>query len=1076
MATVVCLYNSNASATDSSLKFNCCNNSCNPHSGINYSVDQVTQSDMDDVDRFINDFLLGKTTPTVNYYFPSRNNNSFFNNVQDTNNRKFSYDVNDMKYNTIDHQQNTNIMKSNIKPVSYSNNNIYNSKSLLRNNTCKVFSNNINKEIQYNTTDNLNSISLNNHKNTNIQDNMAYNTTNNKNSNIACEAGTLSTNNIDQNIPHNIICKTEVLPPIKQQKVFFPIEVRYTIEEDSNNPLTKSEMASILTNSEINELINNRKNTKHKILSSNTSLNRKQFKIPIKTIRLNSNIQSNNTQIRNNINKENNSNTQRETICTKNKNNSVQRYGSYLNTESNNEQKYGSYINNEDDNIMQRETLCTKYEDNNIKQRYCSYANEENDNIQKYNKNIKKNNKCIANNIFTEDYINNNKKKNENINNKNEKSRNIYKIEQTSSTSNNEKCTKNNLYGEKNRILYKIEKRISKNYTRNINNLINNNETFTKTNARKKNKVIENNRNISENNSKVFTESNVRKKGNSRNVSNNNNRTFTQKNSIEKIKTIKTDVNPFANNNKSRNNNMLKKIKIPKLEIEHLNTDNIQYNRCVTERITTQNSINSSGSSNYKGKNLRKDVIQKIDNNRVKLLNKKKLLKQILRKSINTDWENGINQNEIDLFFENIKGSNAFENMKIQIYSLLGDVAPSFGDTDKIRLIFDIIKYNMSNRFEKHIYNYNKPLSLAGTFIDYYLNNIQVYNEDVEQFTYECNELATNILLFDIEDYKQAMEILYYNSFFNVINKVVKGVNLIEEFKKNRINNPIKLLKLNVSNGKRQDWFITTFKLFDYALQYSNKDDAIRNTTFAKFNNYLRNKSKYRNINEEIQFIPTLKSFVKENKEEFNEEGTQVALEALYREEESDISCYGIMGSILMFKIFPELNTVFSSNQFGINDSIIDLANKFHFSSNQSLAKQFNDQGSQLLDIAFYDNGRKLFNNTDFLIMITNGLTRDKVINGRKYISRYNNENILKENQSISSVGNKLELYELIGVQLCSNGNTNYISITGKELDDTINNQSELGRICIEKKLQPMQALYKRIQQSEYDKYINNNT
>ena len=509
------------------------------------------------------------------------------------------------------------------------------------------------------------------------------------------------------------------------------------------------------------------------------------------------------------------------------------------------------------------------------------------------------------------------------------------------------------------------------------------------------------------------------------------------------------------------------------------NTNDIQCNTCLTDRNSKDKISTIKYSNNNKKKKLSKAVIKTNERPyKIRLLNKKTLLRQAasVSNSINTNWEYGITQDEVTLFFENIKGSNAFENAKMQIYSLLGDIAPGFGDTDKIRLIFDIIKYNKGSKNEKHNYNYEKPLALAGIFIDYYLNNIDLYNEDADQFNIGCAESAANILLFNEEDYSCAMKILYYNSFYSVINKIVKGVNLIEEFKKNRNNkDEVNITKLNLSNGKRQDWFMTTFQLFDYALQYSKENDEINNTNFAKFDDYLKNKSKHRNINEEIQFIPTLKSFVKQNKDKFSDNNIKDALEALYIEEDNDIGCYGIMGSILMFRIFPELKTIFSSNQFGINDSIIDMSNKFHFTSNQSLAKQFNDQAHQLLDIAYYDNGRQLFNNTDYLIMITNGLTRDKVINNRKYISRYNTSSVIDPNKSTKqsvNPGIKLELYELVGVQLCSIGNTNYISIAKQELDDAINAQTTFGKLCIEKKLQPIQALYKRISQKDFNKSI----
>ena len=518
-------------------------------------------------------------------------------------------------------------------------------------------------------------------------------------------------------------------------------------------------------------------------------------------------------------------------------------------------------------------------------------------------------------------------------------------------------------------------------------------------------------------------------------------------------------LNNIRNNNKKLNNSFF--------TIDTVTTD-VQNNTCLTDRVPRR--INKNSKYSKTGKTIIKN--NKNNKNNVRLLNKQMLLKQVSANTktktntINTNWENGITQDEVTLFFDNIQNSNALENAKMQIYSLLGEVTPSFGDTDKIRLMFDVIKYNNNNDNEKHIYDYEKSLSITGTFIDYYLKNIELYNSDIERFNMSCIEEATTIIPYDKDDYSCATEIFDCNSFPNIINRVVKGVNLIENFKNNNSESKIvKIIPLKLDKGKTQDWFTSTFQLFDYALQYSSKDDAIRETNFAKFTNYLRNKSKYRNLNEEIQFIPTLKSFVRLNKNSFNTNEVKSALEALYRDENSDIGCYGIMGSILMFRIFPELQTIFSSNQFGLNDSIINVSNKFYFSKNQSFAKQFNNQAHQLLDIAYYDNGRKLFDSTDYLIMITNGFTRNKVINDRKYISRYNTENMMESNQSMSDCGSKLELYELVGVQLYSNKNVNYISIDKSKLEDAINSQTTLGKLCINKKLQPMQALYKRISQ-----------
>ena len=65
---------------------------------------------------------------------------------------------------------------------------------------------------------------------------------------------------------------------------------------------------------------------------------------------------------------------------------------------------------------------------------------------------------------------------------------------------------------------------------------------------------------------------------------------------------------------------------------------------------------------------------------------------------------------------------------------------------------------------------------------------IDLYNKDIDQFNIECAESAASILSFNTNDYSYAMKILYYNSFYSVINKIVKGVNLIEVFKKNKNN------------------------------------------------------------------------------------------------------------------------------------------------------------------------------------------------------------------------------------------------------------------------------------------------
>ena len=465
--------------------------------------------------------------------------------------------------------------------------------------------------------------------------------------------------------------------------------------------------------------------------------------------------------------------------------------------------------------------------------------------------------------------------------------------------------------------------------------------------------------------------------------------------------------------------------------------------------------------------NPNKNIINTEQQNiQLKLFNENKLNK-IVQNNIRTYWENGITQKEVDLFLSNIKDSNAFKNMKMQIYSLLGDVAPAFGDPDHIRLLLDVIKYNKINKNEKHVYNYDTPLALTCVLIDYYINNVDLHNNNIEQFKLAGIDNAKHALQYNEQDYVAAIQHIKYFYYYYVINKIVKGINLIEDFKNNRTSNLLPLKQINLSNDMNKDWLTSTFQLFDYAIQCStNSQDRIKNTNFAKFDEYLHTKSQHRDINEKIQFIPTLKDFVTENKEQFSGNKINSVLEALYKEEERNTTCYGIMGSIIMFRIFPELQTIFSCNQFGKNDCIIDLANKFYFSTNQQLSTQFNEQSQKVLDIAFYDNGRRLFNNKDYLIMVTNGLTRQEVINERKYISRYHE-------RTDNNLPETLELYELVGVQLCSTNNVNYVTVSGEKLNDAVESDSSFGKLCISNNLKPMQALYKLISQEDYNKYMN---
>ncbi|MBQ9440871.1 MAG: hypothetical protein IJU54_00480 [Alphaproteobacteria bacterium] len=518
---------------------------------------------------------------------------------------------------------------------------------------------------------------------------------------------------------------------------------------------------------------------------------------------------------------------------------------------------------------------------------------------------------------------------------------------------------------------------------------------------------------------------------------------------------------------------------IPLSVTRYINVDNPDYNTYITEVNTNKNKINAikkiDSNNNPYIRQYSKSPVRRVKNqNNIKTTDDieakaNKIIHKVnpnINNGITTNWKNGITPNDVNLFLKNVKDPLAYENMKMQVYSLLGENSPSFSDPERIRVLFDVIDNNKTNTDEVHIYNYDKPFALTGIFLDYYLNNIQLYNDNKDKFNSGRIEAAKKSLSFNKQEYSEAIKLLSINNFYETINKIVKGVNIVEDFSKNKKFEETDIANLNISKAKRQDWLVTTFELFNYALQYSNKDDQIVRTTFAEFVNYLKNNTKYRNIKEEIQFIPTLQSFVEQNKSKFEAKNIQSALEAIYKEEKSNIGCYGIMGSVLMFRIFPELKKIFSSNQFDMYGSILDLANKFHFSSNQSLAQQFDDQAHKVLEITKYDNSNKLFDNADYLIMVTNGLTRNTVINDRKYISRY---------ALVDPKNNtwKLELYNLMGVQLYSiKTNSNYISIDKSKLAEIMDSQIEFSKECIEKNLQPIQALYKRITQDDYDIFV----
>lgn len=387
----------------------------------------------------------------------------------------------------------------------------------------------------------------------------------------------------------------------------------------------------------------------------------------------------------------------------------------------------------------------------------------------------------------------------------------------------------------------------------------------------------------------------------------------------------------------------------------------------------------------------------------------------------NFNNKNIVTQSDVVTFLQNIKNSQlSKENLIMQLYSLLGNRnnIPVQDNThpDKIQFLMDFIMDHANNNFNNYNQINNNSVKIVYVLLDYYLKNIELYRYNNNLFNYNSINYLNNSLPYSIYDFQNALRIIMKYNFHNILDKLIKGINLVENTKRNNIvnvnNNHNNNKPILLSNGESKCFLVSALQQFIGALKQSSENDYIRNTTFAKFVRYM--KVKQNDNNRKIDFIQTLRKFVVQNKQWFNTEKQKEALNALFaQEEESHGGAAGLLGTIFILRIFPELQPIFSGdNKFGgSNDSLLMHTNYFKFDTKKHLKDQFDDQSAALL--CSNPKCRKPFNSNSYIIRSIHGTSIDKLVRNKQYISLYNDQ------------GN-LEIYELIGMQLRRPGH--YIS------------------------------------------------
>lgn len=203
----------------------------------------------------------------------------------------------------------------------------------------------------------------------------------------------------------------------------------------------------------------------------------------------------------------------------------------------------------------------------------------------------------------------------------------------------------------------------------------------------------------------------------------------------------------------------------------------------------------------------------------------------------------------------------------MQLYSLLGNInnIPVNAHHDKIQFLIDFITDHANNNFNNYNQINNNSIKVVYVLLDYYLKNIELYKYNNDLFNYNSINYLNNSLHYSVNDFQNAFRIIMKYNFYNVLDKLINGINLVENVKtynnanvnNNHNNNPILL-----SNGTSKCFLVSAVQQFISAWNQSSKNDYIRQTVFDKFVRYMKIKQR-RNNNGKIDFIQTLKEFVK---------------------------------------------------------------------------------------------------------------------------------------------------------------------------------------------------------------------
>ena len=376
-----------------------------------------------------------------------------------------------------------------------------------------------------------------------------------------------------------------------------------------------------------------------------------------------------------------------------------------------------------------------------------------------------------------------------------------------------------------------------------------------------------------------------------------------------------------------------------------------------------------------------------------------------------------INKENITELFNNVKNNKElmYENIKMQLESLILDESNEvdFSKNDIIQLIINVIDdfiNENNNNYQKLKDQCNKILYIS---INYYLWNIEQYNDNLKKYYEGVNGLIINILKnqFDRNQFSEAVKILNNNKLYNALNKIVKGINsLTESINKN--NNQDNIYENNVihfSNGSSKCFLVSAVQQFIGILRQSEHNSSIRKTNFASFIKYLeesQNKTKNK-----IDFIKELRKYTEKNKNLFDTESQKQALNCLFVQEnniQSIEGTAGMLGDVFILRIFPELQKFIGGNKMQKKDILLDAVKNFELSSRSdiSMHNQFDssEYGNGLLNAYLY-KCRYPFSNCDYIISALKDANIKDVIQNKKYISFYDDNN-------------KLNIYELIGIQL----------------------------------------------------------